>query len=169
MRKFLIISLLLSFISSTFPLDAEARKKRRKPPRKKRAPIINEKKLYERIGGEKRMSEIVQEWIRLNLEDPRVASSFAVVKAKPENLARLHKGWNEQMCEISDGPCKYNGPDLQSAYGGIKIDETQFLILGENLFQSMEKFNISEREKNEMMGRLGELRAEMVEAPESES
>jgi hemoglobin len=160
MRKILTVSILAVFVLSLFSFDAEARKRRK--PRKKKAPVINEKKLFERIGGEKRMSEIVQEWIRINLEDRRVSGSLAGVAAKAEALSSLRKSLNEQLCEIADGPCRYKGSEFRKSHGGIKIDETQFLVLGENLFQSMERFQIPEREKNEMMSRLGEIRSEFI-------
>jgi hemoglobin len=160
MRKFLTVPILAVLVFSLFPFDAEANKRRK--PRKKKAPVINEKKLFERIGGEKRMSEIVQEWVRISLEDPRVSAALAGVAAKPEILSGLRKSLNEQLCEIADGPCRYKGPEFKKGHGGIRIDETQFLVLGENLFLSMERFRTPEREKNEMMGRLGEIRSEFI-------
>lgn len=152
-------------VLTTFYDDAEARRRRR--PKKKRAKIINEKKLFERIGGTKAVGEIVDEWVRLNLADSRLSASFKETTSSPDRLKKFRMSLNDQLCELADGPCRYRGADMKKAHAGMKISEAQFLAFAENLFRSMRKFNISEREKNEMLGRVGELKSEMLETPSS--
>lgn len=163
MRKLLILSILTVFALSSVSFDAEA-KKRRRNKRAKRGPIINEPKLYERIGGVKSVSEIVDEWVRANLADPRVAALFEKVSAKPDRLQSMRRAMNDQLCEIADGPCKYRGQEMDKAHSGLGISDDHFLYVADNLHRTMTKLNIPEREKNEMMGRIGEYRAEIVES-----
>lgn len=145
--------------------DAEARRRRRRV-RTKRAPIINEKKLYERIGGQKRMGEIVDEWMRLNLADSRVSPAFVVFTAKPALLARERRNLGDQLCELADGPCTVKESTKKGEDGDLlHFDEAQFLVFGDNLFKSMQKFNVPEREKNELLGRLGETKADFITSP----
>jgi hemoglobin len=164
-RYFVLFSLLLSVILviSSFSFEAEARRRRRHS-KKKKAPVINEKVLYERMGGTKAMNEIIDEWMRLNLADARIASYFAKTTAQPERLQRLRRNLNDQLCELADGPCQYKGGDMKKAHAGMNLSEDQFVPFAENLFRSMQKFGVAEREKNEMLGRLGALRAEFTGA-----
>jgi hemoglobin len=108
------------------------------------------------------MEEIVDEWMRLNLADPRIASYFAKTTAKPERLQKLRRNLNEQMCELADGPCQYKGGDMKKVHDGMNLGEDQFVPFAENLFKSMQKHGVAEREKNEMLGRLGLVRSEIV-------
>ena len=162
-KKWISALLLVVVTLTSFSNDAEARRRRRRAPRTKRAPIINEKKLYERIGGPKRMGEIVDEWMRLNLSDSRVSPAFVVFTAKPALLARERRNLSDQLCEISDGPCTVKESTKKGEDGdSLRMDDSQFLVFGDNLFRSMQKFSIPEREKNELLGRLGETKADFV-------
>jgi hemoglobin len=161
-RKWISLLLLIVVTLGSFSQDAEARRRRRRT-RTKRAPIINEKKLYERIGGPKRMGEIVDEWMRLNLADARVAPAFVVFTTKPALLARERRNLGDQLCELADGPCTVR-ESLKKGDDGetLHLDEAQFLVFGDNLFRSMQKYSVPEREKNELLGRLGETKADFV-------
>jgi hemoglobin len=163
MRRFLSYLILVSLLSTVFAHDAEARRRRRR--RAKRPAIINEKKLFERIGGTKTVSSIVDEWMRLNLADQRIAPYFAKITAQPERLGKMRRNLNDQICEIADGPCLYHGADMRKAHKDLTINEEQFLIFSDNLFRSMQKYSVPEREKNELLARLSETRAEIVDTP----
>jgi hemoglobin len=167
MRRFLTFILLISIVSTLFGNDAEARRRRHR--KAKRPAIINEKKLYERIGGTKTLSSIVDEWMRLNLADQRIAPFFSKLTAQPEKLGKMRHNLNDQICELADGPCQYRGAEMKKAHKDLTINEEQFLVFSDNLFRSMQKFNVPEREKNELLARLSEVRSEIVDTPPSAS
>ena len=151
--------MVIVFVSSIAP-EADARRRRRS--RTKRAAIVKEKNLYERLGGAKAVSGIVDEWLRLSLADARISAFFEKTTAQPDRLARLRRSLGDQVCEITDGPCRYKGGEMGKVHEGMGIAEDHFLAFSENLFKSMQKFSVPEREKNELLGRLGALRAEML-------
>ena len=171
-KKIAALVLLMVFVVSSFSGEAEARRRRHhRKSRSKRAPIVNEKKLFERIGGTKRLSEIVDEWMRLNLADGRVAPVFAPFTSKPDRLTRERRNLNEQICDLADGPCQAQAEAARkSAEADLLIlNESQFLIFGDNLLKSMVKYQVPEREKNEMLGRLGQAKADFVEDSKADS
>ena len=169
LQKCILLLTLMAFTMTTFTEDADARRRRRRRARSRRAPIINEKKLYERIGGSKRFNEIIDEWMRLNLADGRIATVFTRLASAPQKLAKERKALTDQLCELADGPCSVKDDAKNSQ--SLTLDNTQFLIFGDNLFRSMQKFDVPEREKNEMLGRLNELKGDFAPeaAPESKS
>ena len=160
MRRALSLLLVFAIVFLSFSHDADARRRRRH--RAKRQKIINEKKLYERIGGAKTVSEIVDEWLRLNLADQRVSGSFASYTSKPERLGRLRRSLGDQICEIADGPCTYKGADTKRMRDAATFNDDQFLIVSDNLFRSMQKLGVAEREKDELLSRLGDLRPDIL-------
>lgn len=172
LKKYISLALLMIFVVSSFAGEAEARRKRhRRRSRAKRAPVINEKKLYERIGGSKRLGEIVDEWMRLNLADRRVAPVFAPFTAKPDRLNKERRNLNEQICDLADGPCQAQAEAARKSPEAdlLILNESQFLVFGDNLLKSMVKFQVAEREKNEMLGRLGQAKADFVEDAKADS
>ncbi len=146
------------------PRVADARRHRHHS-RKKHAAIINEKKLYERIGGKQVLNDITDDWVRNGLSDERIASLFQDFKTNPSQLAKFRKALNEQLCEIADGPCQYNGPDLKKLKTGAKFDDWHIVAFSDDLFRALEKRSIGEREKNELLGRAGWLRADLLGLP----
>lgn len=158
--RILVLPLIAIVLVSSVAPEAEARRRRRS--RTKRAAIVNEKNLYERLGGAKAVSGIVDEWLRLSLADTRISAFFDKTTAQPERLARLRRSLGDQVCEIADGPCRYKGGEMSQVHEGMGIAEEHFLAFSENLFRSLQKFGVPEREKNELLGRLGALRAEML-------
>ncbi len=161
MRRLFLFFIAICLVSLCFSDDAEARRRRRRH-RPRRAKIINEKKLFERIGGAKAISEIVDEWIRLNLADQRVAQAFTPVTSKPEKLGKMRRNLNDQLCEIADGPCQYKGSDMKKTHIALAVSEDQYLVVSDNLVRVLQARQVSEREKNELLARIGELRPEIV-------
>ena len=165
MRRILLSLMAIVLLITSYSDEADARRRRRS--RKKRAPIINEKKLYERIGGAKGVSDIVDEWMRRSLADQKVAPFFQQTTSNPERLAKFRRSLNEQLCELADGPCQYKGPEVKKLQSELATNEESYLLFTDHLFQSMQKQNLPEREKNEMLGRVGELRSDKEDSPES--
>ncbi len=158
MRRFTIWILLLCVFVTAFASESEAARRRR--PRK-RVQVVNEKKLYERIGGNKVVSNIVDEWMRMNLGDGRISSYFSKLAGKPEQMARFRRQLADQICQMSDGPCKSENV-IQKVSPDLLANEEHFLIFADHLFRAMQKYNVAEREKNELLARLGELRGEAL-------
>lgn len=163
MRQFFSLMIVFTMICTMFSSDAEARRRRRR--RAPRAKIINEKKLYERLGGAKGVSSVVDEWLRLNLADQRVSGFFSTYTAKPERLGKLRHRLNDQICEIADGPCVDKSSDTQHVRDVVGINDDQFLVLSDNLVHSLEKYDVAEREKNELLSRLGDLQPDILGQP----
>jgi hemoglobin len=154
--------LCLTVLLSLCTLSPVALARRRHHSRKKHAAIINEKHLYERLGGTKNVASIVDEWLRLSLADERISSFFAATTAKPERLAKFRRALTDQICEIADGPCQYNGPEMKKVHQDMHLEEEHFIAFADDLLKSLNKFSVGEREKNELLGRLGTMRAEIL-------
>lgn len=161
-----IMTLLVALFSVTFftPQVALARRHHHRSHRK-HAAIINEKKLFERIGGKQALNDIADDWLRNGLADDRISPLFDDLKSNPSQLAKFRKLLNEQLCEIADGPCQYNGQGLKKFKAGAKFDDWHIVAFADDLFHALEKRNIAERDKNEMLGRVGWLRAELLGLP----
>ncbi|MES2857376.1 MAG: hypothetical protein V4692_16010 [Bdellovibrionota bacterium] len=165
--KVLSLAIVTLTVVTTFTEDAEARRRRRRRSKVKRA-VINEPKLFERLGGQKAITEMVDNWVRLSLADDRLAGSLGDT-SRTDVTIRLRKNLVEQLCEIADGPCtsKFNAKTPLDVY---MIPETQFTVFANHLAIELDARLIGEREKNELIGRLGAARADQLpEEADSES
>jgi hemoglobin len=122
------------------------------------------KSLYERLGGIEAIKALVNEFAGRALADTRINQKFA--KTNPDRLV-LHL--SEQLCAATGGPCEYTGLNMKSAHRNMKLTEGEFGALVEDLVAALDKFNVAAQEKNELLGILGPLKAQIVEIKSSDT
>jgi len=117
-----------------------------------------DKSLYDRLGGKEAITAVVDDFVARVAADKRINGFFA--KA---NVPRLKMMLVDQICEATGGPCKYTGRDMKSAHKGMGISNADFDALVGDLIASLDKFNVGEREKQELLAALGPMRKDIVE------
>ncbi|MDZ4082860.1 MAG: hypothetical protein U1E10_07995 [Bdellovibrionales bacterium] len=122
----------------------------------KRQKVINEKNLFERIGGKDAIGKAVDEWMRLALADTALGSRVQVLAEKPAELAKTRKRLQDELCELADGPCPQQ-PESEwvSIRTKLKLDESNTVAFTSLLSDAMLARGFGERERNELLGRLG--------------
>lgn len=123
-----------------------------------------EKSLYERLGGEAAISAVVDDFAQRVLADERVNKKFARSDA-PRLLFHL----KEQVCAVTGGPCKYTGRPMTETHRNMKVTEGEFGALVEDLVATLNKFNVPEKEKGELLSLLGPLKSQIVEVNSAET
>ena len=113
--------------------------------------------MYQGLGGKPGIKKIVNKLLPMLLADPRIKESFVDIDMK--NLAmRLE----QQVCELSGGPCKYGGKDMREIHDGLNITNAQFNALAENLQVAMDKAGVASRVQNKLMAKLAPMQREIV-------
>ena len=119
--------------------------------------------LYQRLGGKKSIAAVVDEFVGRVAGDARINGYFARTAADPKRLAMFKKNLVDQICQASGGPCKYMGKDMKTAHMGMGISSADFTALVEDLVGALDKFKVGEKEKNELLGALAPMKADIVE------
>ena len=129
------------------------------------APIAQakEKSLYDRLGGKKAITAVVDEFVGRVAADNRINSFFAAAAADPQRLATFKMKLVDQICQASGGPCKYKGTDMKSAHMGMGISGPDFDALVSDLVGALDKFKVGEKEKGELLSVLGPMKPQIVE------
>ena len=122
------------------------------------AAAAQEKTLYERLGGVGAISAVTDAFIANVVADSRINGKFA--KSDPKRL-RLHL--IEQLCAVTGGPCQYTGNSMTKTHKNMKVTEGEFNALVEDLVKALDKFNVPEKEKSDLLGILGPLKSQIVE------
>jgi hemoglobin len=123
----------------------------------------NDKSLYERLGGKKAITAVVDEFVGRVAADTRINGFFAKTAADKQRLASFKKKLVDQICQASGGPCKYTGKDMKTAHQGMGISGADFNALVEDLVGALDKFKVGDKEKNELLGALGPMKSDIVE------
>ena len=117
-----------------------------------------DKSLYERLGGKKAITAVVDDFVGRVAADKRINGFFAGA-----NVPRLKMTLVDQICEATGGPCKYTGRDMKSTHQGMGITNADFDALVGDLVASLDKFKVGEREKQELLAALGPMRKNIVQ------
>ena len=117
-----------------------------------------EKSLYDRLGGKKAITSVVDEFVSNVAADTAINHFFAHT-----DINHLKVMLVDQICEATGGPCKYKGKDMKSAHRGMGVATSDFNALVGDLVKALNKFKVPEKEKNELLGALGPMQKDIVE------
>lgn len=116
-----------------------------------------QRSLYQRLGGKKAITAVVDQFVANVAADKRINKFFAKT-----NIPRLKKNLVDQICEASGGPCKYTGRSMKVAHKGLGITDNDWDALVEDLVKALNKFKVPKQEQNELLGLLGPMKKDIV-------
>jgi hemoglobin len=128
-----------------------------------------EKALYARLGGEKGITRIVDEWIARSVNDPRVNFTRKGTSAQwvpaDSNIAKLKAGMVQFLCAASGGAQNYEGRDMKSVHQGMQISGGEFDAMKKDLKETFKILKVEEKEQKELFKVIEAVRKDIVEVP----
>ncbi|MEQ9641008.1 MAG: group 1 truncated hemoglobin [Alphaproteobacteria bacterium] len=116
--------------------------------------------LYASLGGEDGVANIVDTFVLGLLRDPIVGRSFRDIP--PTRLPRLKYLFEQQICEVADGPCRYTGKDMVAAHRGMKVTDAQFDAMGGVMEASLRARGVAPDAAAALLAKLGAMRGDIV-------
>jgi hemoglobin len=123
-----------------------------------RATAPADDRLYRAWGGEAGIRAVMQDFVPRLKAHPRIGHFF-----KDSNGAQLEKQLTAQLCEVSGGPCRYEGASMSDAHADMGVSRADFNALVEVLQQSMDARGIAFRDQTAMLARLAPMHRDIVE------
>jgi hemoglobin len=133
--------------------------------------------LYDRLGGEKGITLIVEDWVNRAIADPRVnwtrkgitQGGFSIHRNKsvewqntPENGTAL-KGHIKQFLMLSTGgPPKYEGKEMKPAHASLNIANDEFDAAIGDLKSSLDNLQVPTGEQKELLAIVESTRPQVV-------
>jgi hemoglobin len=122
-----------------------------------------EKSLYDRLGKKKAITAVVDEFVARVAADNRINRYFGPTASDPARLKTFKAHLVDQICQASGGPCKYTGKDMKTAHMGMGVSGADFDALVGDLVGALDKFKVGAHEKDQLLGALGPMKADIVE------
>jgi len=116
--------------------------------------------LYKRLGGREGIALVVGDFVTNMAGDSRVNARFKDMK--PADVEKLKSNLADQICDATGGPCSYLGRDMKTTHQGMKITEAEWTATVENFSKALDKNQISVKDKSEVLGMLGPMKADIV-------
>lgn len=121
-----------------------------------------QKTLFDKLGGKKGITAIVDDFVANVGKDERVSSFFAATMADPQRMAHFKSSLVDQFCQASGGPCKYAGKDMKTAHEGMGIKTEHFNAVVEDLTAALDKHKVGADEKSQLIGALGPMKPDIA-------
>ena len=128
------------------------------------APAAPAGSLFDRLGGKPAITAVVDEFVARVAADKRINLRFINT-----DIPQLKVYLVDFVCVATGGPCKYEGRDMHAAHAGMQLVDEEFTALVEALAGALVKFNVGQREQNEVLGALGPLKDQIVDPPPAEA
>lgn len=113
--------------------------------------------LYQALGEKPGISRLMQDFVARVLKDPRIGEQFK--DAKPQ---ALQDSLTEQICQLSGGPCVYDGPDMESVHAEMDINKGHFNALVEVLQAAMDAQSIPFAQQNRLLALLAPMHRDII-------
>lgn len=121
------------------------------------APAVADTTLFDQLGGKPGLDRLCDDFMQRLLADARMKPFFHDV-----DQAQFKSRLADQLCEVSGGPCRYDGPDMKKAHSGYDIHRRDFSALVEVLQRSMDAQAIPFRVQNKLLARLAPMHRDVV-------
>lgn len=128
-----------------------------------KAPAMEQKSLYQRLGGYDAIAAVVDEFIGRLLADPQFTRFFS--GASTDSKGRIRQLIVDQLCFATGGPCVYIGRTMKASHAGLGISEADWQASVNHLVASLDKFKVPQKEKDELLAIATTLKPDIVEKP----
>lgn len=118
--------------------------------------------LYDRLGGQRAIVAVVDDFIGRVADDTRINIRFTNT-----DIPKFKNLLIEFVCMATGGPCTYTGLDMETSHAGMELVEEEFTALVEDLAATLDKFKVPAKEKAELLGALGPLQPSIVAPKDS--
>ena len=119
-----------------------------------------EESLYTRLGGYDAIAAVTDEFLARLMSDPTIGYYWA--GDSNDTKRRDRQFIVDFMCEAAGGTSFYTGRDMKVSHEGLGITEQEYDVLMEHCVATLDKFEVPEREKNDVCSFLNGLRVDIV-------
>ena len=117
-----------------------------------------EKSLYERLGAAEGIRSLANDIAANHLANPLIKTRFEII----EDLDAVKNLVFEFICAGTGGPQAYTGKGMLGAHKGMNISEEEFITVVDDILDAMDKNNLGQREKDEMLAIGYSLKNEII-------
>jgi hemoglobin len=113
--------------------------------------------LYQALGQKPGLVKLMDNFMPRLLDNPRTGPFFKAADQK-----RVKEQLVEQICQITGGPCEYDGLDMKTAHMNMRVTPSDFNALVEVLQASMDAQGIAFSTQNQLLARLAPMHRAVV-------
>jgi hemoglobin len=122
--------------------------------------------LYERLGGIYSIATVIDDFIDRIMVDDRLNANPHVDEAHHRVLPPGFKYLvTEQLADASGGPQRYSGRSMEDSHRELRITAEEWDAFLDDLNQTLDKFEVPQREQSEVVAIIESTREGIVARP----
>jgi hemoglobin len=125
------------------------------------AGAVQEKTLYQRLGGYDAVAAVTDDLIGRLAADPQLAKFLTGLNDDSKKKLRQH--FVDFLCSATGGPCVYTGRDMRTSHKGLGITEADWNASVVDLSATLDKFKVPAPERAEVLAAVASLKPDIVE------
>lgn len=121
------------------------------------------KSLYDRLGGLKGITVVVDDFIDRMVADETLNSNPAIAAGRESSPAPYLKFQVSQLvCQVTGGPCTYTGLSMKDSHATMGVSEADWEIMVGLFKQSLAKFEVPAVEQSDIIAVVGSTKGDIV-------
>ena len=122
-----------------------------------------QKPLYERLGGLKGITVVVDDFVNRLVANKTLNKNPAIDAGRKSAPAPYLKFQVSQLvCEVTGGPCKYTGRAMKESHAHLNISEKEWGVMAGEFKKSLDKFKVPATEQKELFEIVGKTKGDIV-------
>ena len=117
--------------------------------------------LYKRLGGYDAIAAVTDDFI-MRLATNKDLSRFFIAQSD-DSKKKIRQHIVDFLCNATGGPCVYIGRTMKDSHKGMKISENDWNITVKLLTESLNKFNVPQKEQNDFFALVSSVKKDIVE------
>lgn len=113
--------------------------------------------LYRALGAKEGIRALMDDFVPRLQADARIGHFF-----QGTNARHLASQLADQICQVSGGPCEYQGPDMKTTHEAMEVRRADFNALVEQLQAAMRARGIPFADQNRLLARLAPMHRDIV-------
>lgn len=123
----------------------------------------SQKPLYERLGGLKGITMVVDHFVDQLVANKTLNKNPAINAGRKSSPAPYLKFQVSQLvCEATGGPCKYTGKAMKESHDKLNITEKEWDVMANEFQKTLNKFKVPVAEQKELFEIVGSLKGDIV-------
>jgi hemoglobin len=125
--------------------------------------------LYDRLGGIYNIATVIDDFIDRIMGDDRLNANPRVDEAHHRVLPPGFKYLvTEMLAEAAGGPQRYGGRSMQESHRELRITPDEWRAFMDDLNRSLDKFDVPQQERSEVVAIVESTRDDIVVEPRPE-
>ena len=122
-----------------------------------------QKPLYERLGGLKGITVVVDDFVNRLVANKTLNKNPAINAGRKSSPAPYLKFQVSQLvCEATGGPCKYTGKGMKESHDKLNITEKEWGVMAKDFQKTLDKYKVPTAEQKELFEIVGKLKGDIV-------